>query len=30
MDIHGRFPFAKLSINDFDVVKIAAIHPDFK
>ena len=28
--IHGRPLFAKLSINDFEKVKIAAIHPDFQ
>ena len=27
--IHGRPRFAKLSIDDFEKVKIAAIHPDF-
>jgi hypothetical protein len=27
--IHGRPLFAKLSIDDFEEVKIAAIHPDF-
>jgi hypothetical protein len=29
MGIHGRPLFAKLSVNDFEKVKIAAIHPDF-
>ena len=27
--IHGRPLFAKLSVDDFEEVKIAAIHPDF-
>ncbi|SEQ61351.1 hypothetical protein SAMN05421510_11083 [Nitrosomonas ureae] len=27
--IHGRPLSAKLSVNDFEQVKIAAIHPDF-
>jgi len=29
IDIHGRPQFAKLSFDDFELVKIAAIHPDF-
>jgi hypothetical protein len=29
LPIHGRPLFAKLSFNDFKLVKIAAIHPDF-
>lgn len=27
--MHGRFHFAKFSINDFGKIKIAAIHLDF-
>ncbi len=27
--IHGRPRYAKLSVDDFEQVKIAAIHPDF-
>ncbi|MBK6959236.1 MAG: hypothetical protein IPH22_13810 [Nitrosomonas sp.] len=27
--IHGRPRYAKLSVDDFEKVKIAAIHPDF-
>jgi hypothetical protein len=31
MDAHTWTPtFAKLSIDDFEKVKIAAIHPDFQ